>query len=65
MINKSDSVQKSGTVTGLLWILAALLMGVPPMFSDGNRSLIAIGAMFLIFGIVALRRGSRAQGNTS
>jgi len=54
MIKKSDSVLKSRKVTGFLWILAALLMGVPPMLSDGNRSLIAIGAMFLIFGIVSL-----------
>lgn len=51
---KSSSVLKSKKVTGFLWILAALLMGVPPMLSDGNKSLIAIGAMFLIFGIVSL-----------
>jgi hypothetical protein len=56
MIKKFSSVLQSRKVTGFLWILAALLMGVPPILSGGNRSLIAIGAMFLIFGIVSLRR---------
>lgn len=54
-IMKSSSALQSNKVNGSLWILAALLMSVPPLVSGGNRSLIAIGAMFLIFGIVSLR----------
>jgi len=56
MLKKFSSVLQSKKVTGILWILAALLMSVPPILSGENRSLIAIGAMFLIIGIVTLGR---------
>lgn len=54
MIIKSGSVLQSKKVAGFLWLLAGLLMVFPPILSDGSKSLIAIGAMFLIFGIVSL-----------
>lgn len=56
MILKSGSVLQSKKASGVLWILAGLLMIIPPVFLDGNRTLIGIGAMFLIFGIVFLGR---------
>ena len=33
-------------VAGFLWLLAGLLMIVPPILSEGDKSLIAIGEMF-------------------
>jgi len=56
MSTKPDSVLKSKKVAGFLWLLAGLLMMVPPILLDGNRTLIGVGAMFLIFGLVALGR---------
>ncbi len=56
MIIKPDSVLKSKKAAGFLWLLAGLLMIIPPIFLDGNKTYIAIGAMFLIFGIVFLGR---------
>lgn len=54
MINKSDSILKSKKAAGILWLLAGLLMLIPPIFLDGNKTLIGIGAMFLIIGIAIL-----------
>jgi len=56
MIMKFGSVLRSKKASGVLWILAGLLMIIPPVFFDGNRTLIGIGAMFLILGIVYLAR---------
>jgi hypothetical protein len=56
MATKPGSVLKSKKVTGILWLIAGLLMMVPPIFLDGNRTLIGVGAMFLIFGLVSLGR---------
>ncbi len=42
-------------------MLSGLLMIIPTIFSDGNNSLIAIGVMFLIFGIVFLGSGRADQ----
>ncbi len=56
MIIKPGSVLQSKKVVGILWLLAGLLMLIPPIFLDGNRTSIGIGAMFLILGIVFLAR---------
>ncbi len=56
MVIKPGSVLKSKKVTGILWLVAGLLMIVPPVFLDGNRTLVGVGAMFLIFGLVSLGR---------
>ena len=56
MIIKSGSILQSKKIAGFLWLLAGLLMLIPPVFLDGNKTLIGIGAMFLIIGIVSLGR---------
>ena len=56
MISKSGKGLKSRKVVGILWLLAGLLMLIPPIFLDGNRTYIGIGVMFLIIGIVVLGR---------
>ena len=56
MIGRSSSVMQSNKVRGALWLIAALPMIVVPALIDGSKSLSAIGIMFLIFGIVALRQ---------
>lgn len=59
MTTKSDSVLKSKKLAGVLWLLAGLLMMVPPILLDGNRTLVGVGVMFFIFGIVSLGRDRR------
>ena len=56
MIIKSGGILRSKKVAGFLWLLAGSLMLIPPVFFDGNKTTIGIGAMFLIFGIVSLGR---------
>lgn len=56
MLKKPGGVLRSKKVVGFLWLLAGLLMFIPPILRDGNRTFIGIGVMFLIFGIVALAR---------
>lgn len=56
MIIKSGSILQSKKIAGFLWLFAGLLMLIPPIFLDGNKTLIGIGAMFLIIGIVSLGR---------
>ena len=56
MILKSGKGLQSKKVAGILWLLAGLLMLIPPIFLDGNRTYIGIGVMFLILGIVFLGR---------
>ncbi len=56
MIIKSDSILKSKKAAGIFWLFAGLLMLIPPIFLDGNKTLIGIGAMFLILGIAFLGR---------
>lgn len=56
MKRKPGSVLLSNKVVGFLWLLAGLLMLIPPIFGDGSRTFGGVGAMFLIFGIVALKR---------
>jgi len=59
MVIKPGSVLKSKKVAGVLWLIAGLLMMVPPIFLDGNRTLVGVGAMFLIFGLVSLGRDQK------
>ena len=59
MISKSGKDLQSKKVVGILWLLAGLLMLIPPIFLDGNRTYIGIGAMFLILGIVFLGRDQK------
>ena len=59
MISKSGKGLKSRKVVGILWLLAGLLMLIPPIFLDGNRTYIGIGAMFLILGVVFLGRDQK------
>ncbi len=56
MIIKPGSFLKSKKVVGFLWILAGLLMLIPPIFLDGNKTYIGVGAMFMILGIYSLGR---------
>ncbi len=56
MILKSGKGLQSKKVVGILWLLAGLLMLIPPVFLDGNRTYIGIGTMFLILGIIFLGR---------
>ena len=56
MFIKSGNVLRSKKAAGILWLLAGSLMIIPPVFLDGNRTLVGIGVMFLIFGIVTLGR---------
>jgi hypothetical protein len=61
MILKSGKGLQSKKAVGILWLLAGLLMLIPPVFLDGNRTYIGIGAMFLILGIVSLGRDRKKQ----
>ena len=56
MIARSSGDMQSNKVRGALWLIAALPMIVVPAWIDGSKSLSAIGIMFLIFGLVALRQ---------
>ena len=58
MVGKSNSLMQSYKVRGTLWLVAALLMIVGPVLTDGNKGTIGVGLMFLVFGLVALSRGS-------
>ncbi len=59
MVLKFGKGLKSKKVAGILWLLAGLLMLIPPIFLDGNRTYIGIGAMFLILGIVFFGRDQK------
>jgi uncharacterized membrane protein HdeD (DUF308 family) len=64
---KSGKGLQSKMVVGILWLLGGLLMLIPPIFLDGNRTYMGIGAMFLILGIVSLardRKNSDSSKNT-
>jgi|GEM_PF-4228325 len=56
MVGKSNSLMQSNKVRGVLWLVAALLMIIGPVLSDGNKGMIGVGLMFLVFGLVALSR---------
>lgn len=63
MIGKSSSMMESKKVRGTLWMIAALPMILVPAFTDGNKGIVGVGLMFLIFGIVALRQSSLANSD--
>ena len=56
MIKKTTGILQSRKVVGFLWLLAGVLMMVPSMLSDGHKTNVGVGVMFLIFGIVFLSR---------
>ena len=56
MIGKSAKAMQSNKVKGALWLVAALPMLLIPVLNDGNKGLIAIGIIFLIFGMHTLRQ---------
>ena len=58
MVGKSNSLMQSYKVKGALWLVAALLMIIGPVLTGGNKGSIGVGMMFLVFGLVALSRGS-------
>jgi hypothetical protein len=56
MIGKASGIFQSRRARGIGWIVAAVPMIAVPALAGGNRLLLAIGLMFLVFGIVALSR---------
>ncbi len=61
MITKSSNSPRAQRISGYLWLLAGLLMIAPSILSDqNNSSLVAIGLMFITFGIVFLQSSKRA-----
>ena len=58
-IKKSISILKSRKAVGYLWLLAGVLMMLPSVFSDGHRTTVGVGIMFLIFGVVSLSGARR------
>ena len=65
MVGKSSSLIQSSKVRGILWLIAAFLMIIGPVLTDGNKGPIGVGFMFLVFGLVALSRGSSEDKKTS
>lgn len=56
MTKKSIGILRSRKTIGFLWMLAGVLMMVPSVLSDGHKTSVGVGLMFLIFGIVFLSR---------
>jgi len=56
MIGKARGIFRSRRARGVGWLVAAVLMIAVPALAGGNRFPLAIGLMFLVFGIVALSR---------
>jgi hypothetical protein len=56
MIGRASGILRSKRAQGFVWLVAALPMIAVPILNDGNRSIVAIGLMFLVFGMVSLRR---------
>ena len=56
MIGQGRGVFQSRRARGVGWLVAAVLLIAVPALAGGNRLLLAIGLMFLVFGIVALSR---------
>ena len=59
MVGRSSRVMQSNKVKGILWLVAAFLMIIGPVLTDGNKGPIGVGLMFLVFGLVALSRGTK------
>ena len=47
---------RSNKLRGILWLVAATPMLAGPAIFDGSPAVAGIGMMFLIFGLVTLRR---------
>ena len=47
---------QSSRVRGILWLVAAALMLMGPAIFNGNPAITGVGILFLIFGLVTLRR---------
>ena len=56
MIGKARGIFRSRRARGVGWLVAAVLMLAVPALAGGNRLLLAIGLMFLVFGIVEFSR---------
>ena len=56
MIGQAGGMFQSRRARGVGWLVAAVPMIAVPALAGGNRLLLAIGLMFLVFGIVALSR---------
>lgn len=56
MVGKSNSLIQSNKVRGALWLVAAFLMIIGPVLTDGNKGAMGVGLMFLVFGLVTLSR---------
>jgi len=56
MIGQARGIFRSRRAPGIGWLVAAVPMIAVPALAGGNRLLLAIGLMFLVFGIVALSR---------
>ena len=44
--------------TPLIWIIAGVLFVLPSLWGSGESSFLAIGIMFIIFGIVFARKNT-------
>ena len=55
MIGQARGMFQSRRARGVGWLVAAVPMIAVPALGGGNRLLLAIGLMFLVFGIVAFR----------
>ena len=56
MIGQARGMFQSRRARGVGWLVAAVPMIAVPAFAGGNRLLLAIGLMFMVFGIVEFRR---------
>ena len=56
MIGQARGMFHSRRARGVGWLVAAVPMIAVPAFAGGNGLLLAIGLMFLLFGIVTFGR---------
>ncbi len=61
MHGETEASPRSSKFAGYLFLLAAFLFILPSVFSNGNSGLVAIGIVFLIFGIVFLNKKSSVR----
>ena len=54
MLSKTDSTPRTRKIAGTLWLVAGVLCIAPRVLSDGmSGPSLAIGIMFIIFGIIS------------
>ena len=56
MNHQPGSALKSNKVRGTLWLVAAAPMLLAPAIFGGNSAVAGIGILFMIIGLVTLRR---------